>query len=575
MCGIVGYIGKNRAIPVVLSGLKNLEYRGYDSAGIAYVLNNKIKIKKEKGKLDNLVDKVNSDIDSFLAIGHTRWATHGEPSVVNAHPHCVGSITLVHNGIIENYDELREEIDYQAVGETDSEVLAAYIDYLYKQEKDILKVLNKLKSILKGSYAIGLIVNNDDSLYCLRKDSPLIIGLGNGENFIASDVPAILEYTNKYYILDNGEYAKVLKDDVKVYLDGKEVKKKVNTFEFDITSAQKNNYKHFMLKEIHDQREALYNTLKSYEGVVLPDLRKYDGITIVGCGSAYYVGMCVKDDYEKVLNVKVDVEIASEFRYKRVILSKKHLVIVISQSGETADTLASLMKAKTLGVDTLAIVNVVGSSIAREAKEVLYIKAGVEKAVATTKAFTCQLLLLLMLVYNKNNYQKFTDLIKDVEITLAKEEYLSSLAKSIYKYNDVFFLGRLRDYAMCLEGSLKLKEVSYIHSEAYAAGELKHGTISLIEEGTPVIAIITDKEIADKTVSNVKEVKARGAYTIVITNQVVPNDIADVLINIDIEAVYLPIIVIIYLQIIAYYVALERGCDIDKPRNLAKSVTVE
>ncbi len=575
MCGIVGYIGSRKAIPIVLNGLKNLEYRGYDSAGIAYRVNNKIEIKKEQGKLDNLVEKVNPDKETFTAIGHTRWATHGKPSVVNAHPHHVGKITLVHNGIIENYDEIKKMLNYATKGETDSEVLAAYINYLYQEEKDILKVLHQLQKNIKGSYALGIIVDNDDAIYCLRKDSPLIVGIGEKENFIASDVPAILDYTKNYYILDNGDYGKITKDEITIYHDGKEVKKEKLVFEFDIASAQKNNYEHFMLKEIHEQKEVLYNTLKSYEKSTLPDLNKYDGITIIGCGSAYYVGMCVKDALEKNLNIKVDVEIASEFRYKRVFFSKKHLVILISQSGETADTLASLMKAKTLGVDTLAIVNVVGSSIARETKDVLYIKAGVEKAVATTKAFTCQLLLLLMLISQDNKYKEFDNLINDVEMALSKEQDIKELAKKVYEHDDVFFLGRLGDYAMCLEGSLKLKEVSYIHSEAYAAGELKHGTISLIEEGTPVIAIITDKEIADKTVSNVKEVKARGAYTIVITNQDVPKDIADDLIKIDLEAVYLPIIVIIYLQILAYYVAVNRGCEIDKPRNLAKSVTVE
>ncbi len=574
MCGIVGYKGKDKAIEVVLNGLKNLEYRGYDSAGIAYVQGNKIKIKKAQGKLFNLEENFKNKIESNLAIGHTRWATHGEPNQINAHPHRVGNITIVHNGIIENYNELKNKLNYQSKSDTDTEILAAYINDEYQKNKNILEVLKNINKDIIGSYAIGIIVDNDDSLYCIRKDSPLIIGLADNEYFIASDVPAILDYTNEYYILENDEYAKIA-DQVSVYKNGKVIKKKKNIFEFDMEAAKKNGYEHYMLKEIMEQPTVLYNTLAAYKNSDdLVDLSKYSGIDIVGCGSAYHVGMAVKYIMEEKFNLPVNVEIASEYRYKKVFYTSKHLVIVISQSGETADTLAALMKAKNLGIETLAIVNVVGSTIAREADKVLYIKAGVEKAVATTKAYTCQLLLLLMLCY-RNDLKIFDRLNDDVNDILSKIDMFKKISKKIINDKDVFFLGRLDDYSYCLEGSLKLKEISYIHSEAYAAGELKHGTISLIEENTPVISIITNKIIADKTISNIKEVKARGAYNVIITNQKIPNDLADEIIYIDNKKEYVGILVIICLQLLAYYSALELGRDIDMPRNLAKSVTVE
>lgn len=594
MCGIVGYIGKEKCIPKIISGLESLEYRGYDSAGIAYVVNNLVNINKEQGRIANLKENINLDEESYMGIGHTRWATHGKPCKVNSHPHKVGKITLVHNGIIENYESLKAELtDYKFVSETDSEVVAALIDKLYKEESDMVKILPKLKEYLVGSYALGILVDGDENIYAIRKDSPLIIGVSTEGNFIASDVPAILEYTNLYYLLLNDEFAVLSSDDVIIYdKNGNVSTKNLLTFEGSRESAMKNGYEHFMLKEIYEQPKVIMDTIREYITDVdtlkenMSGLEKYEEIDIVGCGSAYHVGLVGKSLIEKYGHIRVNVDIASEYRYTDHIYKKNHLILVISQSGETADTLAVLRKAKEDGVDTLAIVNVVGSSIAREADKVLYIKAGVEIAVATTKAYSCQLMMLSMIamylgIYNnildESIFEEYNNLGKLVEELLEDTNDAQEVAKMIYKNNDIFFLGRKLDYALSMESSLKLKEVSYLHSEAYAAGELKHGTISLIEDGTPVISLITEDDIRLKTLSNVKEVCARGALSIIITNEeVLDKDIYDKLILIPkLHDLVGSVLVVIECQLIAYYVAKLNGCDIDKPRNLAKSVTVE
>ena len=588
MCGIVGYIGKEKCVPIILSGLETLEYRGYDSAGIAYKTNRGVKIIKEEGRIENLKKNLKSN-SSTLGIGHTRWATHGKPCRVNSHPHRVGNITLVHNGIIENYEELKNELDYEFISETDTEIVVALIDKLYKEYNDMLKVLDILKNKVIGSYALGIIVDNEDKIYTIRKDSPLIIGVSRDGNFIASDVPAILKYTNKYYLLDNNEYACLDRDNILIYNNGKLIEKELNTFNYDIESAMKNGYDHFMLKEIFEQPIVIKNTINSYIKDIekhMKGIEEYDSIDIIGCGSAYHVGLIGKYLITKYGRINVNVDIASEYRYTEHIYSKKHLIILISQSGETADTLAVLRNAKEMGVDTLAIVNVVGSSIAREANRVLYIKAGVEVAVATTKAYTCQLIMLSMIAYYlglKNNLikdnviEEYNNIDKYINLVLDNIKQYENIANKIYENDDIFYLGRKIDYATCLEASLKLKEISYIHSEAYAAGELKHGTISLINDGTPVISVVTDESIKLKTLSNIKEVCARGALSIIITNDKnIDKDIYN-------EIVIVPklseftesILVVIVCQLIAYYTAKLRNCDIDKPKNLAKSVTVE
>ncbi len=594
MCGIVGYIGKEKCIPKIISGLESLEYRGYDSAGIAYITKEGIKITKEEGRIENLKLEIDTTSKSTIGIGHTRWATHGKPSDENSHPHKVGHITLVHNGIVENYNELRKELgEYKYLSETDSEVVAAYIDKLYKEKNDMLEVLKELKKHLIGSYALGILVDDEEKIYAIRKDSPLIIGVSENGNFIASDVPAILEYTNMYYLLLNDEFAVLDKEDVTIYDEnGKLANKTLMTFEASREAAMKNGYDHFMLKEIYEQPRVVMETVREYVYDIkhlnerMAGLEKYSAIDIIGCGSAYHVGLVGKSLITKYANIPVNVDIASEYRYTEHVYSKKHLIILISQSGETADTLAVLRKAKQNGIDTLAIVNVVGSSIAREADKVLYIKAGPEIAVATTKAYSCQLIMLsLIAMYlgikkkrlKKDILDEFKNIDKLLEQSLEDTKELEKIAKKIYKKKDVFFLGRKVDYSLCMEASLKLKEISYIHSEAYAAGELKHGTISLIEKNTPVISIITDDDIKFKTLSNVKEVCARGALSIIITNdKEMEEDIYDSMIVIPkVHELISPLLAIIKCQLIAYYVAKLNGCDIDKPRNLAKSVTVE
>ncbi len=601
MCGIVGYIGKNdNTLEFLINGLKSLEYRGYDSAGIAY-MTDKINILKKQGKLENLDKCVNYKQKSNLGIGHTRWATHGAPSENNAHPHMQGKIALVHNGIIENYEKLKQELikdGYKFYSETDTEIATALIDKMYNQEKDILKALSKCQDIFEGSYAMGIICTDDPNhLYCLKKDSPLIIAKSTDGYFIASDVPAILKYTNKYYLIENNEIGKISKDNLTIYNhDLKEVKKELQTFDLDLENAMKNGYDHFMLKEINEQPFVIEDTIapcikdgKQSLRKEIPDLSKYEQIHIVACGSAYHTGLVGKALIEEFGEIPVSVEIASEYRYKKVFYNAKTLVIFISQSGETADTLACLRKVKEQGIDSLAIINVVGSSIAREADKTLYIKAGCEIAVATTKAYLAQSTLLSLIALNIainkkkldnvlvskifDEMKKLPSLIKD----LINQDY-KKIAKKIYKKEHIFFIGRGIDEAIAKEGALKLKEISYIHCESYAAGELKHGSISLIEKDTPVIAIVTDEKLASKTISNIKEVKARGAKVILIISENLntESDYYDEKIVIpSVNPFTQPLLSIIPLQVIAYEVALLRGCDIDKPRNLAKSVTVE
>lgn len=588
MCGIVGYIGKNRALPRVLSGLKFLEYRGYDSAGVAYVKNNSVEIIKEVGKIKNLEEKINYEEETYMAIGHTRWATHGVPSVINSHPHRVGKFTVVHNGIIENYLSIKKMLINEGVNfisDTDTEVIPALLNYNYSKEKDILNAIKATLNELEGSYAIGIICDDDyENIYASRSGSPLIIANDNTGNYIASDVPAILNFTNKYILLEEGEIAKISNDNIIVYDNNlKLIEKEEKIFEGSQDAAMLNGYEHYMLKEIHEEDKVFLDTFNYYVENnnfkdTMPEFKDYKNIHIVACGSAYYVGTIAKTLIEEYASIPVTVEVASEYRYKKNFYDKDTLVIIISQSGETADSLAALRKAKEDGIDTLAIVNVVGSSIAREADYTLYVKAGPEIAVATTKAFLAQTTLLsLLAVKLSKKYELLTEFIgleKHIQDILSKD-YLE-YAKCLYKHNDTFFIGRLVDYALCLEGSLKLKETSYINSVAFQAGELKHGTISLISDGTPVISICTDKSIMNKTISNIKEVKARNAYVIFITNEDIEGDFYDKKILLPkVHNIVMPILTVIPLQLIAYEVAKLRGCDIDKPRNLAKSVTVE
>ena len=590
MCGIIGYNGKKNAIPILIEGLKKLEYRGYDSSGIAYFIDNQIKIFKEKGRISEL-EKLLVDDKPTIGIGHTRWATHGKPSKINAHPHRVGNVTLVHNGIIENYNVLKEELKkkgYQFQSETDTEVATALIDSLYKENDNKLEILEKAKTILKGSYAFVIMFDDcKDTLYALREGSPLIVAKSKEGNLVSSDIPAILEYTRDYYLLEQ-EIAIITKNDIKFYLNREEVKKDMLTFTHDIKTASKDGYQHFMLKEIHEQPTLIKNYLDYYFNnlELIPDISKYEKIYIVACGSAYHAGLIGAYLIEKYGNIEVKVEIASEFRYKKNFLTANSLVILVSQSGETADTIASLRLAKENKAYTLGIVNVVGSTIARESNQVIYINAGCEIAVATTKAFTLQVLTFSMLAYKllkKNDSQLSQEVFLDYQVLSDEVNKLlnfnyQEIAKKIAKHHDVFFIGRLIDYYLALEGSLKLKEISYIHSETYAAGELKHGTISLIEEGTPVISILTDITIYEKTISNIKETKARGAYSLVIArdNLNINQDIYDDVIKIpNLSDLVTCVLTVIPLQLLAYYVALELKYDIDKPRNLAKSVTVE
>lgn len=608
MCGIVGYVGKKQAVPILIDGLSKLEYRGYDSAGVAVMQDGKIEVKKAKGRLAVLEEKLNSEekITGVMGIGHTRWATHGEPSDTNAHPHLskTGKFAVVHNGIIENYIKLREYLTskgFEFISETDTEVIAHLVEYYYTG--NMVETVAKIVEKVEGSYALGILCDdNPDTFVAVRKESPLIVGLGDGENFIASDVPAILGYTRDVYFLENDEIVVLSSDDVKVYTtDGDEIKKEPFRVNWDISAAEKGGYEHFMFKEIMEQPRAIKDTIspRIQNGkIVLDDInlnadyiKKLDKIYIVACGSAYHVGVVGKYVIEDMTRIPVEVSIASEFRYMNPIVNERTLTIVISQSGETADTIAAMREAKRLGSRTFAVVNAVGSAIAREADDVLYTWAGPEISVATTKAYSTQLnAMYLLSLYIAQELELIDNarlnaciealekLSDNIQSIVENKEEIQYIASKYYNAKSVFFLGRTLDYAVSLEGSLKLKEISYIHSEAYAAGELKHGTIALIEEGTVVVALCTVKPLFDKMLSNIKEVKARGAVVIAIAEEG-HNEIekeADHVIYIPkTDSLVLPSETVVPLQLFAYYVASLKGLDIDKPRNLAKSVTVE
>lgn len=599
MCGIIGYIGTKKCVPKLINALEALEYRGYDSAGIAYVKNNTVEIIKEVGKIKNLKEQVNMDVDAYMGIGHTRWATHGEVNKINAHPHKVGQITLIHNGIIENYQDIKNRVvkeGYKFKSKTDSEIAAALIDSLYKKNNDMVKTLNEASKILRGSYAFVVMVDKDEHIYATRNAIPMIAAIADDGNYVASDVPAILAYTKKYMLLNDLDIVKLSKDKIEIFDKNlNKCEKEIKVFEGTMDAATKNGYEHFMLKEINEQDKVFKDTINYYYDGSMESLeknfgfiKKFKKIDIVACGSAYHTGIVGKSLIEKYANIPVNVEVASEYRYKKCFYDKDTLLIVVSQSGETADTLAALRKAKNDGITTMAIVNVIGSSIAREADHVVYIKAGFEIAVATTKAYLAQVaifsLIALYLGKAKNiisdeKYKKISDEIKEmpklIQKTIKNDNYIE-IADKIYNKKQIFFIGRAIDYAIALEASLKLKEISYINSVAYQAGELKHGTISLIAKNTPVIALLTDEEIAEKTISNIKETKARGAYVILVTNMIPNEKFYDKIITIDkIEEILQPILTIIPLQLLSYRIAKNKGCDIDKPRNLAKSVTVE
>ncbi len=610
MCGIVGYIGKNEAVPFLLQGLEKLEYRGYDSSGIAVYADRKIKLAKKQGRLKVLEDLLASEskISSHLGIGHTRWATHGNPSDINAHPHLSssGKIALIHNGIIENYMELKEKLISEGfdnfISDTDTEVAVQLLDYFYKG--DMFEAVKKLVNTIEGSFSLGIIcADYPDTLFAAKKDSPLIIGVGEGENYIASDIPAVLSKTKNICRLKEKQIAVIKADNFELFdFNGNPTEKEITVVNWNVTAAEKNNYEHFMMKEIMEQPEVIKATVSPRikdSGIHLDDvefseeyLNNLNKISIVACGSAYHVGCVAKYFIENLLKKPVEVDVASEFRYRSPIVNENTLTIVISQSGETADTLAALREAKSRGSRVLSIVNVVGSSIANESDDVLYTWAGPEIAVATTKAYSTQLsLLYLVALYmakksNKISEDLYNEILKDIEklpsqisSVLELQNKIETIAKKYYNTEKVFFIGRNLDYAVCMEGSLKLKEISYIHSEAYAAGELKHGTISLIDEDTLVIALATQDKLFDKTVSNIREVKSRGAKILSITNE----SNAEKISQISDDVIYVPnscemtapSLAVVPLQLLSYHVAKLRGCDIDKPRNLAKSVTVE
>ena len=588
MCGIVGYAGRKNVIKNIMTGLKSLEYRGYDSSGIAYIKDGKINIIKKAGPIKNLESKLNYNDDASIGISHTRWATHGRADDINAHPHKQGKITIVHNGIIENYDTLKKELEkegYEFKTSTDTEVACAVIDKLYKETNDMISTLGKINEVLKGSYAFN-IINDDipDTIFGIRKDSPLIVGISNEGNMLASDIPAVLHITNKYVVLDNYDIV-VLKDDSVKYYDreGKEISKEIKEYNNSLDTISKNGYDHFMLKEINEESEVVKKILNIYteDNHVknIYDIRKYKNIDIVACGSASFAGQIGKYYIEKYANIRTNVYYASEYRYQRNFFDKDTLVILISQSGETADTLAALKLAKEHNIDTLAIVNRRDSSIAREADSVIYTEAGIEIAVATTKAYLGQVIILLLLAIKdtKEEYKVIEDikLLPNLITKYINEYDYNAIANVLKDKEHVFYLGRGIDFYLSMEGSLKLKEISYIHSEAFQAGELKHGSISLIDEDFGVVSVVTDKTISDKTISNLKEVSARGAKIITITN-IKDENFSDYKIEVDdYNEVLNPLTVIVPMQMLAYNVAKLRGCDIDKPRNLAKSVTVE
>ena len=606
MCGIVGYVGKRNAQDVLLDGLEKLEYRGYDSAGVALALEGGIRVVKSKGRLAELRKRlaVEALARSGCGIGHTRWATHGEPSDVNSHPHSTPRVSIVHNGIIENYGVLKERLmakGYTFESETDTEVLVKLIDSCYEGEP--LKALRAALAMVRGSYALAVLFRDfPDTLFAVKRESPLIVGWGEEENFIASDIPALLKYTRRYSVLEEGDMAVVNADGIRFYNEFAEpVEREVLTANWDQEAAEKGGYPHFMLKEINEQPAAITATVSPRVENGLPDLRvpeltderlrRIGTVHLVGCGTAMHAGMVGKAAIEALARVPAQVEIASEFRYRNPILRPEDLVIIISQSGETSDTLAALKLAKSRGVPVLAIVNVVGSNIARAADYVMYTYAGPEIAVASTKAYMVQMCVLylfaLRLAYARGmqtdaEIRRLTaELLRAGEVIkprLADCEQIKYLASRFVNTQSCFFIGRGFDYSLSLEGSLKLKEISYVHSDAYAAGELKHGTISLVTDGVPVIALATQKQVYEKTISNAKETKSRGAKVLLFTTQdaVVPDGVADYVVRLDdYDDLLMPLQLIVPLQLFAYYMAVLRGCDVDKPRNLAKSVTVE
>ena len=606
MCGIVGYVGKRSAQDVLLDGLEKLEYRGYDSAGVALAQEGGIRVVKSKGRLDALRQKlaVQALAESSCGIGHTRWATHGEPSDVNSHPHSTPRVSIVHNGIIENYGALKERLaarGYTFESETDTEVLVKLIDSCYHGEP--LQALHEALGMVRGSYALAVLFKDfPDTIFAVKKESPLIVGWGEGENFVASDIPALLKYTRDYSVLEEGDLAVVTARGIRFYnAFGEPVERQRLTADWDQEAAEKGGYPHFMLKEINEQPAAITATVSPRVEDGMPDLRipeltderlrSIRTVHLVACGTAMHAGMVGKAAIETLARVPAEVDIASEFRYRDPILNKDDLVIIISQSGETSDTLAALKLAKSRGVPVLAIVNVVGSSIARAADYILYTYAGPEIAVASTKAYVVQMCVLylfaLRLAYARGKLEEAETKRLTAELLRAGEvikprlddcEQIKYLASRFVNTQSCFFIGRGFDYALSLEGSLKLKEISYVHSDAYAAGELKHGTISLITDGVPVIALATQKQVYEKTISNAKETKSRGARVILFTTKdaVVPEGVADYIVRLDeYEDLLMPLQLIVPLQLFAYYMAVLRGCDVDKPRNLAKSVTVE
>ena len=606
MCGIVGYVGKRNAQDVLLDGLEKLEYRGYDSAGVALALEGGIRVVKSKGRLAELRKRlaVEALARSGCGIGHTRWATHGEPSDVNSHPHSTPRVSIVHNGIIENYGVLKERLmakGYTFESETDTEVLVKLIDSCYEGEP--LKALRAALAMVRGSYALAVLFRDfPDTLFAVKRESPLIVGWGEEENFIASDIPALLKYTRRYSVLEEGDMAVVNADGIRFYNEFAEpVEREVLTANWDQEAAEKGGYPHFMLKEINEQPAAITATVSPRVENGLPDLRvpeltderlrRIGTVHLVGCGTAMHAGMVGKAAIEALARVPAQVEIASEFRYRNPILRPEDLVIIIRQSGETSDRLAALKLAKSRGVPVLAIVNVVGSSIARAADYVMYTYAGPEIAVASTKAYMVQMCVLylfaLRLAYARGmqtdaEIRRLTaELLRAGEVIkprLADCEQIKYLASRFVNTQSCFFIGRGFDYSLSLEGSLKLKEISYVHSDAYAAGELKHGTISLVTDGVPVIALATQKQVYEKTISNAKETKSRGAKVLLFTTRdaVVPDGVADYVVRLDdYDDLLMPLQLIVPLQLFAYYMAVLRGCDVDKPRNLAKSVTVE
>ncbi|MEG2289204.1 MAG: glutamine--fructose-6-phosphate transaminase (isomerizing) [Clostridium sp.] len=608
MCGIVGYFGKREASPLLIEGLSKLEYRGYDSAGISILNEGGINLTKCKGRLANLEEKLEENpVHGFIGIGHTRWATHGKPSDVNSHPHCNAdnTISVVHNGIIENYIAIREWLTskgYVFLSETDTEVIPHLVDYYY--EGDLLKAVMKAAEKMQGSYAIGVITTHEpDKLVAVRHESPLIVGLGEDEIFIASDIPAVLNQTRKVYLLEDKEFVVVTKDGVKIFDEyEKEVEKEVFNVTWDADAAEKGGYEHFMIKEIHEQPKAIRDTLASRIAIGKPitlddihitaeQIKNLNRIYIVACGTAYHAGLVGKYVIEKLARIPVEIDIASEFKYRDPIIDENTLMIVVSQSGETADTMSALRLAKSKGARVIAVTNVVGSSASREADDILYTWAGPEIAVASTKAYVTQLIAMyiIALFFAEQKETLSTEelevikaemlsLPEKAEEVLSGKETIQKFTNKTCKHNDMFFLGRGLDYAVCMEASLKLKEISYIHSEAYAAGELKHGPIALIEDGTVVITLATQEDLYDKTISNMKEVIARGAKVYAFAQEghtEIEKSVDSVTYIPKVMDLLSPVISVIPMQLFSYYMAIEKGCDVDKPRNLAKSVTVE